>query len=106
MLLLPTQNTGLLPAGAAAAVQQEVLTIDTASSSRATSGGAAHFSVKRAQPRSDGSGHLDVWVFANAAAPLGVHETVFWLNDTAVVAEEETVVRPIRVTIEVINPGF
>ena len=35
LLLLPTQNTGLLPAGAAVAVQQKVLTIDTASSSSA-----------------------------------------------------------------------
>ena len=35
LLLLPAQNTGLLPAGAAAAAQQKVLTIDTASSSSA-----------------------------------------------------------------------
>jgi hypothetical protein len=45
---------------------------------------------------------LDVWVFASASAALGVHETVFWLNDTAV----DTVVRPVRVTIDIVNPGF
>ena len=60
--------------------------------------------MKRAQHRTDGSGHLDIWVFATASAALGVHETVFWLNDTA--ASVDVVIRPVRVTIEVVNPGF
>ena len=60
--------------------------------------------MKRAQHRTDGSGHLDVWVFASASAALGVHETVFWLNDTASI--NDPVVRPVRVTIEVVNPGW
>lgn len=91
-------HAGLLPPAEVQklSAQQAVLTIETAP------GGSSEFSVKRAQHRTDGSGHLDVWVFASASAALGVHETVFWLNDTAV----DTVVRPVRVTIDIVNPGF
>ena len=56
------------------------------------------FAVKRVQRTADG--HLELWVMADSKAPLGLHETVFWLNDTAAA---DTLVRPVRVTIDVVR---
>ena len=92
-------HTGLLPEPATMGVQTAILTIATASTTAVA--GQTEFEVRRTEHRADG--HIDVWVFAAASAPLGVHETIFWLNDTAAA---DTVVRPVRVTIDVVNPGF
>jgi hypothetical protein len=92
-------HAGLLPKPATVPIQTAILTIATATSTAAMP--QTEFAVRRAEHRVDG--HIDVWVFAAASAPLGVHETIFWLNDTAA---PDTVVRPVRVTIDVVNPGF
>ena len=68
-----------------------VLDIETANT-------ISDFAVKRVQRTADG--HLELWVMADSKAPLGLHETIFWLNDSARI---DTLVRPVRVTIDVVS---
>ena len=58
---------------------------------------ARHFGIQAAHGPSF---QLELWVMADSKAPLGLHETVFWLNDTAAA---DTLVRPVRVTIDVVS---
>ena len=48
-------------------MQSAILSIATASGEA-----QAEFAVRRAERRADG--HIDVWVFVSASAPLGVHQ--------------------------------